>query len=300
MAKGKRAAALFEVIHKEVRHRPHVRNERSPLRWLQKRNATHSATARSTAVADVSNDPTMRPHPLLRGQQSLGVVEIEPDRPLREPIARTPVTASLPVMPSVTVDRSRQLIRFRVSYTTAGIVGFALLVAVTLAYVMGRGIAKESGAAVASATTDELQRGPSNPEVLDVTRGGEPQRVVDQLTLAQRNPAPTPVPPPPAANTRGERIVGMNYVIIQSYPEQAEAQQAVDLLRQYGVACTVEKGTPYAPRWYSVVGLQPFDQMSSNPEYAAYVRQIQVISTKFASNSKFKRFEPKPFKWQKK
>lgn len=302
MAKGKHAAALFEVINKEVRQRPHVRTERTPLRWLRKRNATNSIGGRSTVTVDVSNDPTMRPHPLLRNHQSLGVVEIEPDRPLREPaVSRTPVAGPIPMAPAVTVDRSRQLIRFRLSYTSAAVAGFALVVAVVMAYVIGRGVGREPAAPVASVTTEELQRGPSNPAVLEVSRSTETQRVADQITLAERNPTPTPVPPPPAANAKGEqRIVGMNYVIIQSYPEQEEAQQAAELLRQYGIPCTVEKGTPYAPRWYSVVGLQPFDQMSSNPQYTAYVKQIQTISNKFAGNSKFKRFEPKPFKWQKK
>ena len=157
---------------------------------------------------------------------------------------------------------------------------------------------------VPGATSDQLQRGPTNPVVLDVGRTAEPAPQAQQhqppVAMANRNPNATPVPPPPAANVRGDRIIGMNYVIVQSYPEESEAKAAVETLRQHGIGCTVEKGTPYAPKWFSVVGVQPFDQLTGNPQYTAYKKQIEAVSDKFASNSKFKRFEPKPFKWQKK
>ena len=46
-----------------------------------------------------------------------------------------------------------------------------------------------------------------------------------------------------------KRMVGLQYVIIQSYPEEekALAESAMQTLNQHGVLCTVERGLPYAP-----------------------------------------------------
>jgi hypothetical protein len=96
------------------------------------------------------------------------------------------------------------------------------------------------------------------------------------------------------------RTVGLQYVIIQSYPEEEKqlAESAVKTLNDHGVLCTVERGLPYAPSWYCVVGITGFARTRDVPEYDAYIASIQQISNQFAGTSKFKKFEPKPFRWR--
>jgi hypothetical protein len=96
------------------------------------------------------------------------------------------------------------------------------------------------------------------------------------------------------------RAVGLQYVIVQSYPEEEKqlAESAMQTLNQHGVLCTVERGLPYAPSWYCVVGITGFARTKEVAEYDAYVARIQQISDQFAGTSKFKKFEPKPFRWR--
>ena len=100
--------------------------------------------------------------------------------------------------------------------------------------------------------------------------------------------------------TDASRLIGLQYVIIQSYPEQEKqlADAAMQTLNQHGVLCTVERGLPYAPSWYCVVGITGFARVRDVPEYDAYIARIQQISDQFAGTSKFKKFEPKPFRWR--
>lgn len=299
MAKGKRAAALFEVIHRDVRYQSPVRNHRTPLAWLRDRLASRTtSTATATMVTEDANDPTLRPHPLLRG--GLGMHEMDTGDRLPAAVALAPAKPApaampaRPAEPAVRVDRARQILRFSLTYTSAGIAAFALLVALSLAYYLGRGSGTAARVATTGVTTEQLRDGPSNPAVLDVGSGAT-STIANQVAPAR---SVTPLPPPPAANATGERIVGMNYVIVQSYPREEDAREAAQILLQHGVPVSVVKGTAFAPRWHSVVGMKPFDHLSNNPEYAAYVKQIKQISDKFAGNSRFKKFEPRPYKWQ--
>jgi len=96
----------------------------------------------------------------------------------------------------------------------------------------------------------------------------------------------------------GDRIVGMNYVVIQSYKEQPLANEAAAALKAGGLGCTVEPGlVGYSSSWFVVVGTTPFTK-ATTPEYQAYVKKVQQISEKFAGTSKWKRFEPSPYKWR--
>ncbi len=300
MAKNKRAPALFDVIHRDVRYQSPVRNTRTPLAWLRKRlSGPGPAVGGTTTVTaeEAANDPTLRPHPLLRGGLGMHTVDSGDRLPAATALtAPQPQARPIPTSPMMQVDRSRQVIRFSLTYTSAGVAAFALLVALSLAYYLGRSAASGPRLAATSVTTEQLRNGPSNPSVLDVGSGAAPVTVANQAVPA-RNPTPVP-PPPPAAANKGQRIVGMNYVIVQSYPKEEDAREAAEILQQHGIPVSVVKGTAFAPRWYSVVGMKPFDHLSNNPEYAAYVKQIKQISDKFAGNSRFKKFEPRPYKWQ--
>ena len=97
-----------------------------------------------------------------------------------------------------------------------------------------------------------------------------------------------------------KRGMNLHYVIVQSYPPQEKemAQEACELLNKNGVLCTVETGLYYAPNWYVVVGITGFDRVRSSAEYDEYVAKINTIGNTFGGGSKFKKFEPRAFKWR--
>ena len=76
------------------------------------------------------------------------------------------------------------------------------------------------------------------------------------------------------------------------------AQDAADLLNKRGIKCSVVNGLSYAPKWYVVVGFKGFDRVRNSPEYEEYVQKIERVGQEFAGTSKFKRFEPRAFRWQ--
>ena len=90
----------------------------------------------------------------------------------------------------------------------------------------------------------------------------------------------------------------MQYVLIQSYPDPEDANDARDALLKAGIDCTVEKGTPWARLWSSVIGTRRFDHTHNNPEFDAYVKSIRDVSNSFAPASKFHRFEPQVVGWK--
>jgi hypothetical protein len=106
----------------------------------------------------------------------------------------------------------------------------------------------------------------------------------------QRNPGAVPA-----------RVGGVNYVIVQSYPDEMTAQSVADLLTSRGIAATVEKNLP---RWsrpgatlYSVVGLDAFERMSNNPQYARYVDRIRKLSDEEFNKGLNKRLDPHAYRW---
>ena len=56
------------------------------------------------------------------------------------------------------LDKDRQQITFKISYTGAIIVSFALLVAMTLVYLVGKKMSRSPGLAVASQTSEQLRQ----------------------------------------------------------------------------------------------------------------------------------------------
>ncbi len=175
-----------------------------------------------------------------------------------------------------------------------------VLVLVSIAYLAGR----NQNTPELSPPTEQLRMAAPQGGVL------EP---VDRTTVATTPPAPIPaqpvrnvqtVPPvapeTPAAAAPGkvERVVGLNYVVVQSYKDEKLAQEAAAAMRAAGLGCTVEHGLPgYSSSWYVVVGTEGFARPST-PEYHAYVRKVQEIGEKFAGSSKWKRFDPNPYRWR--
>jgi hypothetical protein len=95
----------------------------------------------------------------------------------------------------------------------------------------------------------------------------------------------------------GQRIVGMQYVWIQSYPDPEDANDAVAVLKKAGIDATAEKNLWIAPSWTTVIGTRAFDHTRNNPDYQAYLQSIQEVSENVAG-TKFKRFDARPIGWK--
>lgn len=156
----------------------------------------------------------------------------------------------------------------------------------------------------------EQQQPPQFGTESEDVRQSPPQAGVLEPILRSVDGGPTPiavVTPAPrtqgevlVSSESGERIVGMNYVVIQSYlRDQTRANEAAAALKAGGLGCTVEAGLAgYASSsWFVVVGTTPFTK-ATTPEYQAYVKKVQQISEKFAGTSKENPFKPAPYKWR--
>ena len=307
MAKRKHAAALFEVIHTDNRFPSrHDRTSSSRKGWFGRSRGSAESPTRLEAID--RDEPQVAAGPSMIERLAAGLASL----PRR-----------LPPIPRFVMkpDPERLTVRFQLSYTAAAIGGFAVVAAVALAFVVGRQVADRPRPALAEAATDDLMHGPANPDVLDVGSDDDfpPAAMATgrspivpgglSATAAEGTPAPGAANPPttwsqPARPTThivtdAKRMVGMTYVVIQSYPpaEKQMADDAVKLLNGNGLLCTTET-TPYAPNWISVVGITGFDRIRDSAEYDEYVGRIMGISNEMAGTSKFKRFDPKPFKWR--
>jgi hypothetical protein len=158
-------------------------------------------------------------------------------------------------------------------------------------------------------TTDELRAAPANPQVMEVKRGE-----AGLTPLPPRNGTRTNAPnpntiiqtPAPAENSAsvptkfdGKRTVGLNYVIIQSYPEMKWAEEARDILAKNGIQTTIEKGLRgLNPSYFTVVGTDGFARIHSS-DFESYVKKVNQISDTFAKKKSFKAFTPFGYKWDK-
>jgi hypothetical protein len=203
------------------------------------------------------------------------------------------------------LDREHQEITFCLHYTAAIIAAFALMVTVVLAYAAGRHNAAVSSATYAAASTDELREAPPTPGAMDVaprlSAVGSPQP--PQQTFAPLRVSDNSVSRAPFSSgidTNQVRSIGLNYILVQSYPNQKLAEEARDFLVKEGVSCTVEKGPKdwaSDPSWCSVITSAGYAHIHS-PEYEAAARNITMLGEQFAGKAKFKRFEPHAYKWK--
>jgi hypothetical protein len=112
-------------------------------------------------------------------------------------------------------------------------------------------------------------------------------------------PAPSPSPAPTqSAGPNGKRIVGMQYVVIQSYPDPEDAKDAVDALKKAGIDATVERIPRYAKSWSCVVSTRGFDHTKNNPEFKDFMKAIQDASNTFARPGTFRSFQPGVITWK--
>jgi hypothetical protein len=304
MAKGKHSAALFEVINNGKRPEAVAQSLRTPKWWFKGRQTPAPAPAEPPSfgepepAAPSAPDPTVAPTRAVPSSRSI-------------PPASSAGRSSAVHMD---FDPDRKEFTFRLRYTTALVSAFSLCVAIGAAYIIGRHLNRGPQTAGAStqqlATVPQYLRQAPQAGVTDVTR----QRLVRSTTNTEapqaRRPQPepqtsTPARPavtsliPASAVTTLPRVIGLNYAIIQTYPEgeMQAAQAACDFLNKNGIPCTLEK-TDYVrnPNWVCLVGTAGFTKISSG-DYLTYVDHILALAEKFPT-SRFNKFNPKPFKWR--
>ncbi|HZZ44716.1 MAG TPA: hypothetical protein VFE58_17400 [Tepidisphaeraceae bacterium] len=249
----------------------------------------------STALFEVINKP-------VRGSGAPPTVVTRAPLAAAPPPQR-PMTAATvspgPEKQAVKLDPDRQQISLRISYTSAVVTCFAVVVVMVLAYLLGRGV--DHSAPLAGVTTEQIKSGPTHPQAMEVDPSGINNATPASSKQIPANTAPvqaTATNTPVTAPTNVKRIVGENYVIMQSYPDEASAKDAQAVLLNSGISCTVERGPEkWVPMsWYSVMGTQPFDHITRNAQLDAYVKAID--SVKYGEKSKFKKFEPRAYKWK--
>ncbi|MCY2951170.1 MAG: hypothetical protein NTU53_04230 [Planctomycetota bacterium] len=199
----------------------------------------------------------------------------------------------------VDIDSDRYEITLRLSYTSAIICGFAIVTLVGAAFIAGRKMVMGPRPAFAANTTPQLRMQPPSPEVLKLERKLVEVAPVEADGDAAKGQGATEAKGGGTGTRDRSRTKGLNYVIIQSYPDEKMAGDAVKVLAENGIDCTIEKGVPGWARWYVVMGLEGFDRLSSNPRYEAYTRKVREISDKYAKKSSFKAFAPTAYLWGK-
>ncbi len=210
-------------------------------------------------------------------------------------------------------------VRFRLTYTSAAISAVAVVVLVGIAFIVGKTLSRGPSSASA-ASIEELKRGQSFPDVLRVQQptpktgaadegsGRAPSRPIPQ-TVPELKPTAKPQGGDASApktgtaattNQPGPRIVNMQYVLMQSYPDSEDAKDAAELLQKNGIGCTVERGLQgwNSSQWFCVVGTRGFERTRSNPEFDAYVKAIRDLNAQMGPNSKFKKFSPTVIGWR--
>ena len=327
MAKSKHATALFEVIHSGKNSQKSLLS--TPRWWFKKRDeekaaAAASAAASAAAAAKKSREPASASPSALTshdendpttGRDAIDhqITPAAPSVKATRPAAAVEYSSDpAPARPTgldVAVDPDRQQITFKVSYTSAIIVTFSLLVAVGLAYLVGQKMTHGPAQALGGQSSEQLRAGPKNPGVLDVgqrnsgTNAPAAPREPDPA-LTSRGPEANPdnvegpANAPSVDSTSQQRVLNLNYVVVQSYPDQKSAEEARDALLKANIGCTIEqKLRGLNPNWYTVVGTQGF-QRASGSEFDAYIRKIDAVSQQFAQRKRsFKAFMPMAYKW---
>jgi hypothetical protein len=300
MAKGKHAAALFEVIHSDRRFgrkTPPARALATPKWWFKGKPAPAPTPAEVPVSSTSASLPTDGPVPLAP-----------------EPINYMPsIPAERPV--DVKLDADRQQISFKLTYTSAVVGGFALLVVLSLAYIIGRKVnAGPSSAIAATVSSSDIRKKPAQASVLEIAKARSNREETtpiapdadESANIIDPGATSRPPAPPPLVNTappqpfNGKRLINQNYVIIQGFPaeEKALAEEALAKLAEARIGATIERGIGgYPATWHIVVGTIPFERTKNNPVYDAYIKSIMDVSAKYAGKSQFKKFAPYAKKW---
>ena len=285
MAKGKHSTALFEVIHRAKRPQVVAQKLRTPNWWFKGNQTARPAAPPVEPALDEPQTP-------------------EPPTPQR----RVSVGAGRSAV-HMAFDRARQEITLRLRYTTAVVAGFGVFAMIAMSYVVGRHLTHGPQAASAgeSQHVQQLLSQPAQQNVMDVhpQRGRladgshpEPRRPVEQANVSKPRENSRPSLVPEGVETSLPRTVGLQYVIVASYPpsEETAAKEARDFLNANGIPCTLEKVPEFSAHWICLVGTAGFQKLHSN-EYEVYVGNIVDLGKDFHT-SHFNQFQPTAFKWR--
>lgn len=296
MAKGKHSTALFEVIHNARRPERAAQSLRTPKWWFKGRPAGSGTPEPRPAPATTEPAPASEPV----AAQAPAPAPARPAAPRSNRYDRSSAV-------HVEFDRDRKEITLRLRYTTAIVSAFTVCVLVGLAYIAGRHISR--GPQLASASEGQeisrLRELPPQQGVADVrhhhssaTQQGSianepPRRIIE------RQAPPTPREPQtqvPGIESRLPRTIGLNYVVIQSYPKDRikAAQQAAEVFTQSGIPCTIMD--LHQPGWVQLVGTAGFKHVSGS-EYRGYLQSITAVWDK-SSGAKFDQVKPYGYKWK--
>jgi hypothetical protein len=196
---------------------------------------------------------------------------------------------------------------FHLSYSTGLAAGIGLLVVLGLVLVFSK---------IGSNEVKTLANQTPRPDVIEnvkppqsVVEAATPVRPTNNNTAVARPVGPTtpgsvavesdfsPVALPPG----GKRIIGLQYVVLMSFPPAAEAdaKELVNFLNSKGVAVTAERGLPgYSQTWHSVITTTGFHKTKENKQYNAFIEPINGLMKQYAKGSKFKTFKPDVYTWR--
>lgn len=309
MAKGKHSTALFEVIHSAKRPERIAQSLRTPKWWFKGRqNAEAGATAPEPAYQE--------PDPAPPGPEASASEPADPPPQPRTFEADRDRGRSSAV--HLDFDRNRKEIRLRLRYTTALVSGFGVCVLIGLAYIAGRHLGHGPRVASANESPDiqQLLQQPPRPDVTNIQRNRPSHSQLSGPTDQPRHSLEAPKSTVPAQSRpqvqqprslvplgvedRLPRTIGLNYVIVQTYPpeEKAAAEQARDYLTRSGIPCTLESAKDFTrnSQWICLMGTAGFAHISA-PEYKQYVETIINLGDRFKT-SHFNRWNPSPYKYK--
>ncbi len=304
MAKGKHATALFEVMNKTRFAGGRTGSTGgggggipTPKWWFKSRNGgdgksllspDEAPQAEAEAAPYVEEALPPRPAPVIMPPLASSVEVPDVNPAVAAPRAQ-PDLGELGRVVAVSVDPDRQQISLRLSYTSALIGGFGIFIALALAVLIGKGLRRNESSGVN-----------------DTVEGSAP-RPANATSTGTRSPQPSfndPRPPATFFTDGADRQSGLNYAIIQSYPDKDTAQKAAEFLTKNGIPCTVERNLPnWRLAWPDgsvVVGIRGFAKVNNNPALDAYKKSIMDVSLKFTNGrSRFAGFSPTMYLWRK-
>jgi hypothetical protein len=288
---AKRKTALFEVfqgMQKKASAPPPIMRALRVPRWWHRRKAQSDGASFAPVVSEPAATTTA----------------IERFLPARE--VHTETAPSRPGV-RVSVDSTDQTISLVLSYSSAAVACFTVVVLVGMAYVVGKHTSRGPLPLLAEKTTEEVRRDKPRADVLNLAKDSGNEPITPTPVQPLKSPTKKASLTGPAAPTTGtgldtHRTIGWNYVIVQSYPDEKDAINARDILIKHGIFCTVEPApanwTQSSWKMYSVIGLTGFDRVRNSPEFENYKAAIIKVSDEYAGRSKFKRFDPSAYKWR--
>ena len=298
MAKGKHSTALFEVIHSAKRPEAVAQTLRTPKWWFKGSLPPKPATLAEPSFSEPDPVEALEPPAPRR--------HIAGDRASSE---RAPSERGGRSAVHVDFDRDRKQITLRLRYTTALASAFGVCVLVAMAFVIGRHISRGPQTASAGETqhVKELLAQPPQQGVADirphqprtqVISPSEPRRPVEPQNTTHPRASASGTLIPAGVESSLPRTVGLQYVIIASYPpaERQAAQDACDYLTRNGIPCTLEHIPEFSAHWTCLVGTAGFQHLHS-AEYDDYVSNILRLGEKYQT-SHFDQFKPTGFKWR--